>query len=362
VNAERVASGIATITLLYEDAIKRRIMSRTEARRAIDRVSPIVGEMRFERVHIVIEAASEKMEVKKQIFQRLDEATDEATILATNTSALSIHTLAACTRHPSRVIGMHFFNPVHRMQLVEVVTGPETATRTVDTVLGFVQQLGKLPLLVRDSPGFLVNRVLVPYLIEAASLFERGVDARVIDEAMLDFGMPMGPLRLIDEVGVDIAADVARTLAAAFPDHIAIPSILSEMESRRLLGRKSGRGFYDHRKGSETAVCEEAEGLRKAHENRFTAAELQTRMALLMVNESARCLAENIVATPADVDFGMVTGTGFAPFRGGPLRYADSLGTRAVVDELRRIADAGSPHHAPCALLAQMNGRPFYTD
>jgi 3-hydroxyacyl-CoA dehydrogenase/enoyl-CoA hydratase/3-hydroxybutyryl-CoA epimerase len=318
--------------------------------------------MRFGRSQFVIEAASEKMEVKQQIFARLDEITDPAAILATNTSALSIQSLATCTRHPARVIGMHFFNPVHRMQLVEVIAAPATSAATIDATLAFVQQIAKLPLLVRDSPGFLVNRVLVPYLIEAGHLFESGGDAAVIDETMLNFGMPMGPLRLIDEVGVDIAADVARTLAAAFPDHIKVPPLLAEMERRGLLGRKSGRGFFEYHKKKAPTPCKEAEQLRSSHAVSTSERDLESRLVLLMVNEAARCLAEKVVDTPADADFGMVAGTGFAPFRGGPLRYADALGTQNAVDQLQRMADAGSRHHAPCALLREMHGARFYDE
>ncbi|HEX5176303.1 MAG TPA: 3-hydroxyacyl-CoA dehydrogenase NAD-binding domain-containing protein [Chthoniobacteraceae bacterium] len=362
INAERVASGMARSARLYDEAVKRRILSPNEARRGLDRIAPIAGEMRFGRSQFVIEAASEKMAVKQQIFARLDEITEPATILATNTSALSIETLASCTRHPARVIGMHFFNPVHRMQLVEVIAAPATATATVDATLAFVQQIGKLPLLVRDSPGFLVNRVLVPYLIEAGHLFESGMDAMVIDETMLNFGMPMGPLRLIDEVGVDIAADVARTLAAAFPDHIKVPPLLAEMERRGLLGRKSGRGFFEYKKKRTPTPCKEAEQLRSSRPSATREGDLEPRLVLLMVNEAARCLDEKVVEAPADADFGMVTGTGFAPFRGGPLRYADALGTQKVVDQLQRLADAGSGHHAPCARLREMRGGKFYDD
>jgi 3-hydroxyacyl-CoA dehydrogenase/enoyl-CoA hydratase/3-hydroxybutyryl-CoA epimerase len=362
VNAERIGAGMARIAHLYDNAVERRILSAHDATRGMDRLSPIPGEMRLGRAQFVIEAASEKMEIKTQIFQKLDEVTDAATILATNTSALSIDALARSTRHPARVVGMHFFNPVHRMQLVEVIAGPTTSQATIDGTLAFVQQIGKLPLPVRDSPGFLVNRVLVPYLIEAGFLFESGLPAQVIDEAMLEFGMPMGPLRLIDEVGVDIAADVARTLASAFPDHIKVPPLLMEMERRGLLGRKSGRGFFEYKKRGEPAPCPAAEQLRRSRAASIHESDLSSRMVLLMVNEAARCLAEKVVATPADVDFGMVMGTGFAPFRGGPLRHADAVGTGAVTAELARIAATGSPQHAPCAFLRELNGRPFYED
>ena len=284
-------------------------------------------------------------------------------ILATNTSALSITELAAATKNPARVIGIHFFNPVHRMQLVEVVMGRATAPETAQRALRFVQKIGKLPVLVKDSPGFLVNRILLPYLTEAARLFERGANAVEIDAAMLDFGMPMGPLRLIDEVGLDVAAEVAATLSAAFPAWMSVPEILGKLIAAGFLGRKNGKGFYVHAKDGEPKPNIEAAALAHAAVAPVAREELARRMSLLMVNEAARCVEEEIVETPGDVDFGMVMGTGFAPFRGGPLRYADALGAKTVVDELARFA-TGAAHYAPCARLAENagNGKRFYED
>ena len=311
----------------------------------------------------MIEAAVEKMDVKKVIFRRLDELVGDDAILATNTSALSITELAAATRHPGRVVGLHFFNPVHKMQLVEVVVGRDTAPETARRALRFAQQIGKLPVLVKDSPGFLVNRILIPYLIEAGALFWNGASVQDIDDAMLDFGMPMGPLRLIDEVGTDIALDVATTLAAAFSNRLCVPDVLAAMLSAGLLGRKAGKGFYRHGKKGEAKPNKDAAKLRPPRlPNPPARDDLEQRMVLLMVNEAARCLEEGIVETPGDVDFAMVMGTGFAPFRGGPLRHADSMGTAKVVEELSRLGDAAGPHYAPCARLRDMAkaGRCFY--
>src|SRR3954454_14407914 len=172
---------------------------------------------------LVIEAAVEKLDLKKKVFQRLDQLTAEDTILATNTSALPISELAASTRFPERVLGLHFFNPVHRMQLVEIVAARQTSPEVLQRALRFVQQIGKLPVVVKDSPGFLVNRILMPYLIEAGNLFEAGASIVDLDEAMLAFGMPMGPMRLLDEVGIDVSLHVAQTLAAHYLDRMVIP-------------------------------------------------------------------------------------------------------------------------------------------
>jgi alkylation response protein AidB-like acyl-CoA dehydrogenase/3-hydroxyacyl-CoA dehydrogenase len=252
---------------------------------------------------------------------------------------------------------------VHRMQLVEVVRAPATNPATVQRAIQFVQQIGKLPLLVNDSPGFLVNRILVPYLIEAGLLFEAGASAHDIDEAMLDFGMPMGPLRLLDEVGLDVAHHICVTLSKQFPDRMSSPAILDKMLQAGFLGKKSGRGFYVHSKGGKTELNTPVESFRIGGlANGFTREDLQERMVLLMVNEAARCLEEQVVATADDVDFGMVMGTGFAPFRGGPLRYADCHGIEKIYLAMRKWVAAGATYFEPCALLESMakSGHKFH--
>jgi 3-hydroxyacyl-CoA dehydrogenase/enoyl-CoA hydratase/3-hydroxybutyryl-CoA epimerase len=365
IDATRVAAGMAGAAALYAAAVKRRTFTEREARAGLARISPAATEVPLRHCEFVIEAAVEKMPVKQIIFRRLDELVGDDTILATNTSALSIGELAAATRRPERVVGIHFFNPVHRMQLVEVVAAPQTAPEVVQRALRFVQQLGKLPVLVKDSPGFVVNRILLPYLTGAARLFEQGASAEKIDAVMIDFGMPMGPLRLIDEVGADVAADVAGTLSAAFVQHMSVPEVLRHMEETGALGKKAGKGFYVHRKGGELTPNGElssvVSGGDAAH---FDAGELERRMVLPMVNEAARCLGEGIVETAGDIDFAMVTGTGWAPFRGGPLRYADALGTERLTAELSRLADQAGQAFQPCALLTDMarNKKKFYED
>jgi 3-hydroxyacyl-CoA dehydrogenase/enoyl-CoA hydratase/3-hydroxybutyryl-CoA epimerase len=363
IDPERVADGMRRIAGLYRDAGKRRLLDAKEARNGMDRISPVTGETPLDAVDLVIEAAVEKMDLKKRIFARLDETSAHA-LLATNTSALSITQLATATSQPQRVVGIHFFNPVHRMPLVEVITGEATSPQTAASAVRFVQSIGKMPVLVRDSPGFLVNRILLPYMVEAGDLFAQGGDVLEIDAAMLDFGMPMGPLRLIDEVGLDVAQDVAATLAGAFPGHMHLPAVLDRMLAAGLLGKKSGRGFYVHAKGHATPNADAAKYRGATVGLHLDRAIMQRRMALLMVNEAARCIAEKVVAEPADVDFAMIMGAGFAPFRGGPLRYADSLGAPAIAEALREEAARSGAHFGPCDLIQEMSNtnRSFYDD
>jgi 3-hydroxyacyl-CoA dehydrogenase/enoyl-CoA hydratase/3-hydroxybutyryl-CoA epimerase len=363
INTEQVAKGMARVAKLYHDGVKHHIFTPHEARAGLDRVHSAPAEVPLRQTDIVIEAAVENLESKKKIFQRLDELVSEKTIFATNTSALPISEMAAGTRHPERVVGLHFFNPVHRMQLVEVIAARQTAPEILQRALLFAQQIGKLPVVVKDSPGFLVNRILMPYLIEAGNLFETGAKIEDLDEVMLDFGMPMGPMRLLDEVGLDVSLHVAETLAAHFGDRMKIPDCLRKMTAAGLLGLKSGRGFYLHEKSKgEKPNPQISTYVQSGRARALLRQELQERMVFLMANEAARCLEEQIVIDPADVDFAMIMGTGFAPFRGGLLRYADTVGAVRLVGAMSHLVASGTAHFAPCDLLAEMavNGKKFY--
>ena len=364
ISVEQVAKGMSTIGKLYRDGTKRQVFTPLEARQGLDRVTPAPTEVPLRNIDLVVEAAVEQLDLKKKIFARLAELASDETILATNTSALSVSEIAATVHRPERVVGLHFFNPVHRMQLVEIVAARQTAPEVLQRTLQFVQRIGKLPVVVQDSPGFVVNRILMPYLIEAGNLFEAGASITDLDEAMLDFGMPMGPMRLLDEVGTDVSLHVAQTLAVAFGDRLKIPAHLCEMIKAGLLGRKNGCGYYRHEKSKREARPNPgvAAYVNNDQARMLSRDELRERMVLLMVNEAARCVEERIVNEPADVDFAMIMGTGFAPFRGGPLRHADSTGIGKIAGLMERLADSGANQFAPCALLREMAvaGRKFY--
>ncbi len=360
VNTDLLNRGLANIEKTYGEAVKRGLMSDEKAKEGRSRIvaSSNPGPMR--EVQIVIEAASEKIEVKRAIFHDLDSKIDDTDILATNTSALSISDLAAQTKHPGRVIGLHFFNPVSRMKLIEVVIGEQTSDETKERALFFARQIGKLPVVVRDSPGFLVNRVLFPYLLDAAELFEQGVEAKKIDDALVEWGMPMGPLRLIDEIGVDITVDIAATLEKSLGACGRTPAILQKMLEAKMLGRKSGSGFYKY-EGKQQSPNEAIAPWRKTGgATEMGPADLALRLVYLMVNEAARCLEEKVIASPEDADYGMILGTGFAPLRGGPLRFADHFGAAKLIDAVQRFGDK----FQPCALLRQHaeKGTTFYKE
>jgi 3-hydroxyacyl-CoA dehydrogenase / enoyl-CoA hydratase / 3-hydroxybutyryl-CoA epimerase len=331
ISAEFVARGLGRVQNLLREGVKRRALSKLEARDALDRISTAHTPANLTRYPLVIEAATEDMAVKKKIFAELAARTSRDAILATNTSALSVTELAATLPNPERVIGLHFFNPVHRMPLVEVITTQHTSEDVIATAVAFVQSVGKVPIVVADSPGFVVNRILMPYLMEAVRLHESGIAAEVIDEAMLEFGMPMGPLRLLDEIGLDVASHVARTLTTAYPDRLPRLDTLDRMLAEGKLGKKSGEGFYKYpapKSRRRTAALKD-HGLVEM---------VQHRLALLMSNEASRCVREGLTRDPAEIDLAMVLGTGYPPFRGGPLVWLNTFGADHAAMELRSLA------------------------
>jgi 3-hydroxyacyl-CoA dehydrogenase / enoyl-CoA hydratase / 3-hydroxybutyryl-CoA epimerase len=377
---EQIDRGLANIEKVYADAVKRGLMSEEKAKQGRARICGSTAPMELRDVQFVIEATSEKIEIKKEVFRVLAMEAGPRTIVATNTSALPVSELAEVTVSPEHVIGLHFFNPVSRMKLVEVVIAKQTSDETRDRSLEFVRQIAKVPVIVRDSPGFLVNRVLFPYLLNAAELYESGVEAETIDGALVKWGMPMGPLRLIDEIGVDITIDIGNTLQKAYGQRDHVAAILLWLRDHQMLGRKTGAGFYKYEARNQTpndALAQWRSGLHGEPEGpegpnippdkhrdarlRLNVDELTHRLIFLMVNEAARCVEERIVDSPEDADYGMILGTGFAPFRGGPLRFAEHFGLKKVVEELEQLART-EEKFAPCEILKKhaRNATKFY--
>jgi 3-hydroxyacyl-CoA dehydrogenase/enoyl-CoA hydratase/3-hydroxybutyryl-CoA epimerase len=295
-------------------------------------LQPCLDYAGFGRCDLVIEAIIESLDVKRQVFAELAGKVGEEAILASNTSSLSIDLIARDTPGTDRVIGMHFFNPVHRMPLVEVIRGTATSDRTVSTVMAFARQLGKTPVVVGNGPGFLVNRLLGFYMVESLWLLDERHAIEDIDRCMTDWGMPMGPLALIDEVGIDVAIKVAHILAEAFQDRLPLPDWVDKLPQGDQLGTKSGRGLYRYQNGKRRDCDPEVYGLLGLEQPRRDSdpARLVDRMILPMVNEGSRCLEEGMVRSPAELDLAMILGTGFPPFRGGLCRWADRQGLREL--------------------------------
>src|SRR5580704_5830875 len=293
IKPEFVATGIKRIADAYRDGVKRRKVSELDAQHGFARVHPTTDYTGFGDCDLIIEAVLEKIEVKRLAFSELVDRLRNDCIIASNTSAIPIDELAEASGRPKRFIGIHFFNPVHKMPLVEIVYGTKTAPEVIAAAVEFAKQLKKIRIIVKGAPGFLVNRLLMPYLNEAGVLLGEGVGVELVDKAMLDFGMPMGPLRLIDEVGIDVAYDVARELAEAFHDRMTVAPVLRQVYEKGLKGRKSGAGFYLY-KGKKERLNK---SLKLAGEKTLSPAGIQARLLGVMINEAKRCLSEGVVTS-----------------------------------------------------------------
>lgn len=361
-----LADGLRHARRLFDEAVKRRKMDRREAERAMDRIAPSLDYSGFGTVDIVIEAVVERMDVKKKVLAETESQVPERAVLTSNTSTLSITEMQGALERPERFCGMHFFNPVHRMPLVEVIRGGSTSDAAVSTVFALSRRLGKTPVLVNDGPGFLVNRILSPYLNEAGWLLADGATIMEVDQAMLEFGMPMGPFRLLDEVGLDVARHAGSVMEEAFGERMQAAPPLIKLESTDRLGKKGGLGFYVYEDGRaqepDADVYEQLGASIPADRREIPAREIQDRCVLIMVNEAALALADGITDDPGTVDLAMIMGTGFPPFRGGLLRYADAVGLDAIVRRLEAFQETSGLRFQPADSLRERaeSGRGFY--
>ncbi len=304
----------------------KRLRGSGEAEAAKARLQADVDGLGVPQADVVIEAIFEDREAKQQLYRALEPRMRADALLATNTSSIPLQELAPVLADPARLVGLHFFNPVAKLPLVEVVSGPQTGEQTAATARAFSRQIGKLPVPCRSLPGFLVNRILAPYMAEAMDLAREGVPLPLIDKAATDFGMPMGPVELADSVGLDIALHVSETLAPVIERPVA-PELEAMVKAGKL-GRKSGEGFYRYRDGKP----------QKERVSGPVDPEITDRLMLAYLNEAADCLADGVVADPDLVDAGAIFGTGFAPFRGGPMRYAWESGVDQIETRLRELA------------------------
>lgn len=307
----------------------------------------------FEDVDVVIEAVIERLRVKQNVLQEVEEVLPPHAIFATNTSSLSVTALSGAAVRPENVVGLHFFNPVHRMPLVEIIRAESSSEVALATAFKLAEALGKTAVLVADRPGFLVNRLLTPYLNEVGFLLADGADVARIDGALEEFGMPMGPCRLLDEIGFDVAGHVAREMLRAFGDRMAPSAALETLTNLGRLGKKNGRGFYTYA-GRERRIDQEVSRALRGGRGRVQEEEIVDRCLLLSVNEAMYALAEGVVANAGDVDLAMVLGTGFPPHWGGPLAWAEQRGARAVRDRLLQLGDRHGERFAPAPWLERL--------
>lgn len=355
--------------VIYRRLEERRRRGKLDARGVRHRmglISPALDYSGFRHADLVIEAVVERLDVKHQVLAEVEAAAGPDTVLATNTSSLTVAELAGCLREPGRLVGLHFFNPVHRMPLVEVVRGPRSDAAAVATTAAFAVAMGKVPVVVKDAPGFFVNRVLTPYINEALLLLREGAGIARIDRALVDFGMPMGPLRLLDEVGLDVSAKVAEQLAPVLGERIPRDDAARELLESGRTGRKGGAGFYrypeDGKPEPDVDVQRRLSGSESSSAGRRPGQrEIVERCILVMFNEACHALDEGIVSSPWAADLALVLGTGFAPFRGGLLRYAHSEGIDDVVARMRRLAQEHGERFEPSPWLLRRD-EPLYPD
>ncbi|MCH8165382.1 MAG: enoyl-CoA hydratase/isomerase family protein [Planctomycetes bacterium] len=371
VSWDAVCKGMGAAAGMYRALVKRRKMTAGEMNLAMHRISPTIDYTGFAGADVVVEAVAEDLEIKKRVLAEIEKHVRSDTIICTNTSSLSLRELAGALKRPKRFVGLHFFNPVNRMTLVEVIATRKTSQDTLIAAVELVRRLGKTPIVVGECAGFLVNRILLPYLIESAWMFEEGVEAQRIDRLLEGFGMPMGPITLVDEVGLDVGCKVAKVLEAAYGSRMHVPGALSAVaESTNTLGRKTGAGFYLYRNGQKkpnrevARLAEQVRNQEGVPARELTDDEIVDRAILIMVNEAARCIEEGVVDDPEALDLAMVMGTGFAPFRGGLLRYADQRGIDEIMRRLSEFAATFGDRFKPAPLIEKIagNGGHFYQD
>lgn len=364
-NVKALSLGVLSAAKLFQKQVQKRKLNKRQMLQKLNLISPALDYSGFRHLDLVIEAVIEKMDVKQNVFRELENHISDDCVIASNTSSLSITEMQSVLKHPERFAGMHFFNPVHRMPLVEVIRGEKTSDRTIATVFQLSKQLGKTPIVVKDAPGFLVNRLLVPYLNEAMYLLSNGATITEIDQTLLDFGMPMGPMELIDEVGVDVGEKVLQILYRAFGERMTPSPLTPKVVAAGRLGKKNGKGMYQYdgkNKELDLKIYEILEV--SCSSGAIAVEEIVERCILPMINEAARCLEEGVVSSAAEVDLGMIMGTGFPPFRGGLLRYADQLGVRTAVDRLRKYQERFGARFEPSEALLKRaeNGQKFYSN
>lgn len=358
VSAEAVAQGLATARRMIESGVRRRRFERREGQQILNRLSGGVDYTGFVRADLVIEAVFEQLDVKRTVIAELDGVLQPDAVIASNTSAIPIHEIAQGSKHPERVVGMHFFSPAERMPLLEVIRPDAASDAAIDAAVSLGTKMGKTVIVVADRPGFYTTRVLGVMLNEAALLLKEGARIEDVDAAMTDFGFPVGPFVLYDEVGLEVAVHAGETVTRAFGDRIPAATEVAELVTAGHTGKKAGSGFYvwpapPRLKWLPQAGRRPNAAVYRGPRQVLGREVIQDRLVLLFVDEAIRCLEEGVIASPTDGDIGAVLGIGFPPFRGGPFHYADAAGLDALVRKLESLAARHGPRYAPAPLLVE---------
>lgn len=351
----RVGRGIRSALRILDERLKRRRISRPEHARLASLVSGAADFSGFRRADLVIEAVFEDLQVKRDVLADVETVVTPDTIFATNTSTIPIAEIAEGAQRPQNVLGMHFFSPVEKMPLLEVIPHAGTAPECIVRAVRFGRKMGKTVIVVADHPGFWVNRILLPYLNEAGLLLEEGAPVDLLDSTMTKFGFPVGPVTLLDEVGLDVGLKAGKVMHEKFGVRLEPASILGTMVEAGRLGRKNGKGFYRYADGKKQGVDESVYRLLGVlRRDEMAPTMVQQRLVYAMLNEAAMAAGEGVVRSPRDGDIGAVFGIGFPAFRGGPLRMIDDLGASRVVQMLRSLEASHGPRFHPAEALVRM--------
>ncbi|MHA2716812.1 fatty acid oxidation complex subunit alpha FadJ [Vibrio owensii] len=347
---------------LFEKQRKRRIISKAGLQSKMLQLSGGIDFTSFNHIDVVIEAVFEDLDLKQTMVADIEANAKPETIFATNTSSLPIHKIAEKAERPENIVGLHYFSPVEKMPLVEVIPHETTSEETISTVVALAKKQGKTPIVVKDKAGFYVNRILAPYMNEAAHILLANEPIEQLDGALLDFGFPVGPITLLDEVGVDIGAKIMPILVNELGERFKGPDVFDTLLNDGRKGRKSGKGFYTY-KGKKKEVDKSVyKLLNLTPESKLSDNDIALRCVLPMLNEAVRCLDDGIIRSPRDGDIGAIFGIGFPPFLGGPFRYMDQFGLKELVEKMNEFASKYGDRYAPCdGLLTRAGeGRNFY--
>ncbi|AXN29828.1 fatty acid oxidation complex subunit alpha FadJ [Vibrio coralliilyticus] len=347
---------------LFDKQRKRRIISKAQLQSKMLQMSGGTDFTSFNHADVVVEAVFEDLNLKQQMVADVEDNAKDTTIFATNTSSLPIHQIADKAQRPENIVGLHYFSPVEKMPLVEVIPHETTSDETISTVVEFARKQGKTPIVVKDCAGFYVNRILAPYMNEAAQVLMSGEPIEQLDKALLNFGFPVGPITLLDEVGVDIGAKIMPILVEELGERFQGPDVFDILLNDNRKGRKTGKGFYTY-KGKKKEVDKSVYKLLSlSPESKMAEKDIAMRCVLPMLNEAVRCLDEGIIRSPRDGDIGAIFGIGFPPFLGGPFRYMDQIGVKKLVEMMNEHAQKYGDRFAPCDGLLTRAGleKSFY--
>ncbi len=361
---EGTGRALAHVYSLYDERVKKRSLTSREAQKQLGLLTVSTDYSGFRNADVVIEAVFEDVMLKQQVLQDIEAICKPESIFASNTSSIPIGEIAKASKHPHTVIGMHYFSPVNKMPLLEVITHRGTADEVTATCVDVGKRQGKMVIVVNDGVGFYTTRILLPYLNEAAFLLAEGADIAELDRALVDFGFPVGPITLLDEVGIDVGAKVGKVMQKAFGPRMGIPEITAELVSAGRWGRKAQKGFYLYEQGKKTEVDTSVYALtpQGKERRRIDRYEMAERCALQMINEAVRCLGEGILRSPRDGDIGAIFGLGFPPFLGGPFRYADAQGLGKILERTEHYQERVGQRFVPAPLLLESlkAGKKFY--